>query len=64
VKGLTTRGGFVVDVAWDKGQLARVILHPGSGHPIFRVKVIWESGGWMTGIESWFGMPEISLSFC
>jgi alpha-L-fucosidase 2 len=33
VKGLCARDGFVVDIAWEKGEMTRVVLHSKLGKP-------------------------------
>ena len=33
VKGLCARDGFVVDIAWEKGEITRVVLHSKLGRP-------------------------------
>jgi alpha-L-fucosidase 2 len=35
VTGLCTRGGFVVDLAWENGQLSKVVIHSKLGNPCF-----------------------------
>ena len=33
IRGLRARGGYVVDVAWKDGKLARAVLHSELGNP-------------------------------